>query len=359
MGTRRSPLLAAGLGLAVAAAILACMELGAGLVEGHRVPDHSAPLPAVADDVVMPPHPYLLWEHRPGERQEMGVAVTINSLGLRGPEPATPKPPGVRRIMAVGDSSVYGFGVPLEDSFTEVATLDLGGQQRGIEGMTAALPGYSTLQLLNLLQLRALALEPDLVVLAALWSDNATAKVQDAQLLDRYQRFDSSLAGIVDRGLQRSALYRVMRWELGVQRGTQATARAHYTPADQDPAGSLHRVPIERYRDNLEALADLVDQRGAELAVLVLPHPDDLNPHDRGQPSFIAYRDALRALADRRDAPLVDGATVFAQAAAQDPTLNRQALFLDNIHPTARGHALLGHALAEVLQDWEFETRPE
>ncbi len=57
-------------------------------------------------------------------------------------------------------------------------------------------------------------------------------------------------------------------------------------------------------------------------------------------------------------APIVEGGEVFAAAAAGDPALDRQALFLDNIHPSARGHHLLGEALAAALADWERGSRP-
>ena len=46
----------------------------------------------------MPGNPYLIYEIPPGERFEQGVTVHMNSLGLRGPEPETPKPSGERRF---------------------------------------------------------------------------------------------------------------------------------------------------------------------------------------------------------------------------------------------------------------------
>jgi lysophospholipase L1-like esterase len=350
--TGRRPLLAACLGLALATAGLTTMELGARALEAREPPAASVPIAPGTDALAMPPHPFLLWEHSPGDRQEQGVAVHINSLGLRGPEPAIPKPPGTRRILALGDSSVYGFGVPLADSFVRVATQRLGGEAAGLEGIPAALPGYSTLQLLNLLQLRALDLEPDVLVVAALWSDHATAAMPDAALLDRYRQRERSGLGAVERGLRRSALYRKLAWELGVRRGAQARARAHYDLRQPHPEGSVHRVGLTDYQRNLELLASLARDQGAALVFLVLPHPEDLDGRERGVSTFQAYRDTMRQVADAQGAVLVEGGEVFARAG-----LARQALFLDNIHPTVEGHHLLGEALAEALEGWERETR--
>ncbi len=357
-GDRRRPLLAAGLGLLLAAALVGGLELAARQIEASRIPDHAAPRSGPRDPVTLQPHPYLLWEHAPGARQEQGVEVHINSLGLRGPEPRLPKPAGVRRILAVGDSTVYGFGVPLEDAFVQVAARALGGADHGLEGLPAALPGYSTLQLLNLLQLRALRLEPDLLVLAPVWSDNATSALEDAQLMDRYQRYDRSITGALDRSLRRVALYRLLAWELSVRRGAQATARADYSFEQPHPEGSLQRVPVERYRANLEALAGLAQDHGAALAYMVLPHPADLRGDDEGHASYHPYRLALRQAAAANHAPLVEGGEVLARAAKADPRLDIDALFLDNIHPTVQGHLLLGQALAQALAEWEQQTRP-
>jgi lysophospholipase L1-like esterase len=348
MGAGRRRLLALGLGSIMAALLISGLEWkarawevdGPGLAEP---PDGS---------VVLEPHPYLLWQKPRGASIEYGALVRINDLGLRGPDPVRPKPPGVRRILAVGDSTVYGFGVALEDSFVRVAADALGGQDEGIEGIPAALPGYSTLQLLNLLQLRALDLEPDVLVVAALWSDHATAAMPDAALLDRYRQRERSGLGAVERGLRRSALYRKLAWELGVRRGAQARARAHYDLRQPHPEGSVHRVGLTDYQRNLELLASLARDQGAALVFLVLPHPEDLDGRERGVSTFQAYRDTMRQVADAQGAVLVEGGEVFARAG-----LARQALFLDNIHPTVEGHRLLGEALAEALEGWERETR--
>jgi lysophospholipase L1-like esterase len=352
MAAARRRLLALSLGLGGAALLAGVVELAARGWEA-RAPDWTVAPAGPEDAVLLAPHPFLLWQQRPGSRQEHGVSVHINSLGLRGPEPTIPKPTGTRRILALGDSSVYGFGVELDDSFPRVAADRLGGQEARIEAIPAALPGYSTLQLLNLLELRAMGLEPDLIVVAALWSDHATAAVEDERLLDRYQRFEAGPWGALDRSLRRSALYRVLSWELGVRRGAQAEARAHYAMGEPHPDGGTHRVPPAAYQANLEALAAQAARHDAGLAFLILPHPEDITGRAQGESSFQDYRRAMRAVARAQRAPLVDGAQLFRQAGVTDP----DALFWDNIHPNREGHRLLGEGLAEALAAWELQTR--
>src|ERR1700730_18572088 len=67
------------------------------------------------------------WSFRPNSRQDsyIGVPVTINNLGLRGSDTTIAKPPGVFRIIGVGDSITFGYGVRVEDTFLRVLERDL------------------------------------------------------------------------------------------------------------------------------------------------------------------------------------------------------------------------------------------
>ena len=60
-------------------------------------------------------NPLVGHEHRPGHSATLeGVEVSINSLGMRGPEPL-PTDKVKRRIVILGDSFAFGWGVPDSD----------------------------------------------------------------------------------------------------------------------------------------------------------------------------------------------------------------------------------------------------
>lgn len=343
------PLRALGFGLAVVALGIGAAEGLARRLEPTLVPDLTAP---TAPELILPYHPYLLWEHPPGERIEAGVRVRINTLGLRGPEPTLPKPGGVRRVVATGDSTVYGFGVAEDAMFVQVATELLRGADAGIEGWTAAVPGYSTLQTLNLLQLRALRLEPDVIVIANMWSDHQEAALADEDLIEQAARFDQGWGGRIDRLLRTTALYRIAWWRLVVEGGERAERRRSWKGpqqrAGEAPPQVVTRVPPNAYAWNLEALVDLAHDHGAPVVFLLLPHPEDLPDNDlHPSPSIALYRQIMRDTAARHGAPVVDGG-----AALRSAGLPSSRLWIDTIHPSAAGHHLLGEALAAALSGW-------
>ena len=74
----------------------------------------------IADD------PAVGHEHTPGTSAHlMDHDVTINSLGLRNREIAPAKPEGVTRIMMLGDSIVFGWGVAQDKTMSVVLEQDL------------------------------------------------------------------------------------------------------------------------------------------------------------------------------------------------------------------------------------------
>ena len=63
-----------------------------------------------------------------------GHPVTINAHGFRGDEISAPKPPGVRRLVFIGDSVTYGGGrVSDEQLFTELVAARLSGPGAKVE----------------------------------------------------------------------------------------------------------------------------------------------------------------------------------------------------------------------------------
>src|SRR5262245_61702990 len=69
--------------------------------------------------------PKLGWSKPPGaqatiQRNEYKQDLRINSHGLRGPERDYGKPPGVRRVLLLGDSFVEGYTVAEDDTVAAV-----------------------------------------------------------------------------------------------------------------------------------------------------------------------------------------------------------------------------------------------
>ncbi|HEX2223519.1 MAG TPA: GDSL-type esterase/lipase family protein [Thermoanaerobaculia bacterium] len=111
--------------------------------------------------------PQLGWSPRPlaqdwHETPEFRVPVRINAHGFRSDrEYAFQPPPGVRRIVAVGDSFTFGHGVKVDESFPAVLERGL----PGTEVVNLAVSGYGVDQQLLMLSQRGFRYQPDVVLL--------------------------------------------------------------------------------------------------------------------------------------------------------------------------------------------------
>ncbi|NQT22105.1 MAG: SGNH/GDSL hydrolase family protein [Candidatus Omnitrophica bacterium] len=89
--------------------------------------------------------------------------VKINSKGLRDEEYPYEKSPDKVRILVLGDSFVWGYGVEKEEIFTERLETMLGPK---FESLNAGVSGYGTDQELLFLENEGIKYKPDIILLA-------------------------------------------------------------------------------------------------------------------------------------------------------------------------------------------------
>lgn len=119
--------------------------------------------------------PGLPYELRPGLSGRFhGQPIATNAWGMRSGEVERDKPDGVFRIVGLGDSHMFGWGVAqdelylarLEERLNEAAP-----PGRRFEVLNCAVPGYNTVLEATQLEARCAAFAPDLVVLHVVGND--------------------------------------------------------------------------------------------------------------------------------------------------------------------------------------------
>src|SRR5262245_34654012 len=144
--TRRRPLLA-NLALAAASAGLVLLGLE-GLLRVVRARQGSGKEEATLDRY-SEHDPVLGWKKRPGaratyNRREYRTQVAINGLGLRDRERTYAAPSGTFRILALGDSFLEGYSVPLEDTVTQALEGQLARPDCPVEVVNGGTSAWST-----------------------------------------------------------------------------------------------------------------------------------------------------------------------------------------------------------------------
>jgi hypothetical protein len=149
----------------------------AGLVEGaaRAYASRLQGDPGTSRDPLLQFDPQLGWAKPRGargviERPEYKVELEINHQGLRGPERGHAKPPGVKRVLLLGDSFVEGYTV--DEEATVRASLERMLQSEGaVEVLNGGTHGYSTDQQLLFFRAEGRRYAPDEVVLLFYYND--------------------------------------------------------------------------------------------------------------------------------------------------------------------------------------------
>ena len=287
--------------------------------------------------------PVLRYEYRPGLRADeahfdaLHEGFTTNSLGFRDVEFPLAKPAGELRILALGDSTTAGNGVPelqhtwpkhLERRFAEAGRPELRVLNLGVGG-------YQPLQEARLLELRGLALEPDLVlVLVSLNDLDWEADGGIGQMLEQAR------AGGAPAPSPLALLTRVSRLAFVVAHRARALGLELPLPDAATTVAPVRELgsPLA---EGLNLLARLQRERGVKVVVALLPafsQPFESYPH-------AALHERMRASAARLPTlAWIDLLRDFRAAG-----VDARALSVDGLHPNEAGTAVLAEILYRHL----------
>ena len=116
------------------------------------------------------------WRKRPGaqalfRRKEYVQSIQINSLGQRDRERVYDKALGTFRILALGDSYLEGYTVPLESTTTQLLERRLSRPGCAVQVLNAGTAGYSTDQEYLFFKNEGWRYEPNVVALFFYYND--------------------------------------------------------------------------------------------------------------------------------------------------------------------------------------------
>jgi len=287
------------------------------------------------------PDPRLYWRLKPNQDCFTKIdrkPVHINSHGTRGPEFTTEKPPGTYRVLSLGDSRTFGWGLSQDETYSDEFGRRLQarfGPGNRVEVINAGVNAWSFSQMLVFYRDFAAVWQPDLVIVAEanLWTQfsdkNSEAFVRQFMWRVRLKNF-----------LRRFALYHYL---IEVKlRDFYERQRTKFIPVDpqNDPLFKerQQKDPDAMFRLAIENLCSLARSNGARPVLLFLPTLDDLSSTNESRVLRIK-----REVAARLGIPLVD---VTAQLAPQGKANYLEA---DPVHLNATGNQLVAQHLFEIL----------
>jgi len=284
--------------------------------------------------------------------------VTTNSLGFRGPEIATPKPSGRFRVVALGDSVTFGFGVNDTETFCaqaeQILRRSLNG--RDVELVNLAVPGYDTLQEVGLIKRTAALLQPDLVLLGFYTNDvpDALAEKESSgggttiaaanPVKGQVLHMNPTPTSWLEAQLRRSRAIYTGGHALKalVRRGEgKAGSSLELDLLENHRSADLERA-WERVDGQLSELRTIATAGNFKVGIIILPPREQVS----GQFVDSQYQPHLRAMADKLGFFVVDPLPAMSAS-----PMRKDRLFIpyDRNHPSAAGHRIIGETIATFL----------
>jgi hypothetical protein len=280
-----------------------------------------------------------------------GVRVVTNEYGMRGPSFSRAPAPGTHRVLALGDSVVFGYLFEQGDTFAVRLQEELIRRDGGTwEVLNGGVEGYNSRNELAFLRL-ALELSPETVVLVFNLNDYDYEPVLNplgVLTADHSQRSDSWLA--------HSEFLLLLRWLLTpqtkirvpeMQSTNVAGEQPPFGPFDRYASGLrkqyYHHPDDERWPvmvESLRAIAALCRDRGIRLLVAILPDGDQVGVPN---PDLTPQR-KLRQICTDLALDCLDLQPSFAAA-------GRARLFINIMHPNVAGQRIMAREVAAHLLD--------
>ncbi|MCP4806707.1 MAG: hypothetical protein GY913_27675 [Proteobacteria bacterium] len=292
------------------------------------------PVPRVIEQEGTPmrPHPTRIWGLDPTDTGSFGVTYAIDEDGLR----KTRVEGHDLRAMTVGDSSVFGHGLPDEHTLHDQLQTALGRHGVGVDVLSGAVPGYSSEQALSVLDELGWDKDLDLLIIGTLWSDNGIRNFSDREWMASLQATRMSPS----RLFERSYLVRFSRRL--IKPPTEENLPVDWV---RDPLDHRRRrVLLDEYAENLETMMLQAAERDVSVIFLSPCNRDLLYEFAEKPTVWTPYFQAMEMLAERRNVPLVRGCDEL-----RAMRLTENDAFIDRMHPTQLGNKLYANGLAGLL----------
>jgi hypothetical protein len=307
-------------------------------------------------DIVQPSrYAGIVYELRPNVRGRfVDQPLLINSQGLRDYEYTRRKEPGTFRIVGVGDSSLFGWGVPLEESGLKVLERRLNEKFAGrkFEVINFAVPGYNTAMEAETFVQRCVEYAPDLVLLNFNTNDydvpNFMRRPSDLATFRRSYLFDLA--------------YSVYEGVMGVDREppsfdfpNRTTALRQAEHLDEDPG-----LPNEyRYMVGAKGVVRALERLAAAARERAIPFVVfDVKAYPGLDPAYVRdeWRDGQRELLERESRRLgfhfLNTYPYYVKYLTDHPNANAQPVFALSAadgHPSTLAHSINADALFDYL----------
>jgi hypothetical protein len=282
---------------------------------------------------------------------EYSIDIAVNSKGLRDREYSYEEPPGARRILCLGDSYTFGYGVQADETFAKLLERSLNASDSTAyrwEVLNAGIGSTGTAHQLALYETEGYKYSPDVVVVcfcpandffdniaSGLYTIENDTLVRHAAVRTKargIQRFARLIPGYGFLS-SRSHLLNLVRYRVAAMNYHELNRKVSQSASPAMVVSRHNRLTCAL----LDAFQRSCAERGSRLVVMFMPPP---RTADVGQ-----WTAEMIAHCELRGIPVLDLDPSFEEARRN----GLRAYYRIEGHWNAAGHAIAGRALHDFL----------
>ena len=264
-----------------------------------------------------------------------------NSRGYRDKERTVAKPPGVRRVLSLGDSFAWGASVEFEDAYPQRLERGLARRRHETwEVVNLALPGMNTVDQAAQLAGQGLGYSPDVVLVGYVLNDSEDSQAAEARRAADWSQ-PKEAAGLLDR----SALVRLVRGRLWATAENRRRVTGYKSMYEESAPGWVAA------RKALKTMGSLCRERGIPLVVAIFPLFGNSLGADY---PFLGVHQQVAEAAGEAGAKVVDLLPAYRG-------LRSDLLVVDGVddeHPNEIAHRIAAGVILHALDDVVPWTKP-
>lgn len=279
--------------------------------------------------------------------------ISINSMGYRDDEEINiEKPEGTYRIITLGDSCTFGWGVNAKDTYSNLLEKRLNesfSNKKAFQVINAGVPGYTSHQGVLLIKHKLIQLKPDLITVAYGWNEHYVYPFSDRERIKPVSPLVLKFASVARR-------FRVI----------QGLEEINRRLAFKNKHELKYRVSFEDTRKNLLEMIALA--RNNNMKVILMTSPSnvltgqvsqwtlDIHSLDNNKDNMTLrhkrVNEIIKDVARETDVALVDTAKEFVKLKIEEKKelFYRPGEAVDDVHPNEIGHSIIADELVKCIE---------
>jgi lysophospholipase L1-like esterase len=297
--------------------------------------------------IIYQPDPKLMWKPLPNQDCYTKVGhkpIHVNSKGTRGKEFDEKKPAGVYRILSLGDSRTFGWGLSDEETYShllEKLLQDYLGNKAKVEVINAGVNAWSYGQIYVYLRDLGMKYNPDLVILA---DANLWTQFSEGQSKEFIKKMTRGVR--LKNLLRRSAIYHYLI-EVKLKKYYEKY-RTKFIPVDPEKDQFFKEQqksdPSLAFEEQIKMICELIKSKNVKGLIIFLPIEDLLISRKTHM-----IKDIKQKESEAYSIPLIDFTIDFSA---------RKDLYFfsdDPVHPNVAGNRMIAQRIFDhIVKEGEF-----